>query len=253
MAASLEGKVALVTGGSSGIGRATSLAFARAGAKVVISDVDGKGGDETARKVKEAGGEAIFVKADVSKTADVKALIDKAVQTYGRLDCAYNNAGIEGPVASIHEYPEDSWNRVIDVNLKGVWLCMMYEIPQMLQQGSGAIVNTSSISGLKGSQRWSAYVASKHGVIGLTRAAAVEYGKAGIRVNAVCPGAVDTPMGQRVLALNLEMDPPYIEEYPLDRVGSPEEIAEPVVWLCSDEASYITGVVLSIDGGWAAQ
>ena len=252
MAASLEGKVALVTGGSSGIGRATSLTFAREGAKVVVADVDIEGGDETVRRIRKAGGEAVFVKTDVSKHAEVNALIDKAVQTYGRLDYAFNNAGIEGPTVSTVDHTEEEWDSVIDINLKGVWLCMKYEIPQMLRQGGGAIVNTSSISGLVSNPNMSAYNASKHGINGLTKSAAIEYARAGIRVNAVCPGAINTPMMERVKALD-PRETQTIEQSPAGRMASPEEVAEPVVWLCSDAASFVTGHTMCVDGGLIAQ
>src|ERR1043166_2163028 len=194
MAGLVAGKVALVTGSGSGIGRATALAFAREGAKVVVSDVAVEGGEETVSLIKKAGGEAIFVQSNVSKAADVEALVNKAVQTYGRLDCAHNNAGVAGPNKSIIDITEESWDRVIAVNLTGVWLCMKYEIAQMLKNGSGAIVTPSSDAGLIGLRRGGAYVASKHGVVGLTKTAALEYAKSGIRVNAVCPGPIDTPM-----------------------------------------------------------
>ena len=253
MAASLEGKVALVTGGSSGIGRATSLVFAREGAKVVVADVGVEGAEETERMVKEVGGEAIFVKADVSKAAEVKELVAKAVQAYGRLDYAHNNAGIQGAIASTHELSEDSWDKVIGINLKGVWLCMKYEIAQMLQQGGGAIVNTASIAGLIASPGKCGYDASKHGVIGLTKTAAIEYGRAGIRVNAVCPSIINTPMAQRAIARNREAEDQYIEQTPLGRIGTPEEVAEAVVWLCSDAASFVTGHSMSVDGAVLAQ
>ena len=250
MATILDGKVALVTGGSSGIGRATALAFVKAGAKVVVADVDVEGGNETVRMVKDLGGEVIFVKADVSKAAEVQALIDKAVRTYSRLDCAFNNSGIAGATASTADYPEDEWDRVIAINLKGVWLCMKYEIPQMLRQGSGAIVNTSSNLGLVGQAELPAYNASKHGVAGLTKTAAIEYAKAGIRVNAVCPGTIHTPM--------VHGDPHFDEAewaglHPIGRLGMPEEVAEAVVWLSSDAASFVTGHTMSVDGGYVAQ
>ena len=249
----LAGKVALVTGAGSGIGRASALTFAREGAKVVVADVVVEGGEETVGMVKTAGGEALFVKADVSQAAEVEALINKTLATYGRLDCAHNNAGIEGAVATTAECTEENWDRIIAINLKGVWLCMKYEIPQMLKQGSGAIVNTASGAGLVGIPRAGAYVASKHGVVGLTKTAALEYAKAGIRVNAVCPGVIDTPMVQRITSRGPHLVERMAAGEPVGRLGKPQEIAEAVVWLCSEAASFVTGHAMAVDGGYIAQ
>ena len=251
MTASLEDKVALVTGGSSGIGRATALAFAQAGAKVVIADVDVEGGEETQGMIKDANGEAIFVKTDVSKAAEVKAGIAKAVQTYGQLDCALNNAGIEGPTSLTADHTEEEFDQVISINLKGIWLCMKYEIPQMLQHGGGVIVNMSSFWGLVGAERAVAYCASKHGVVGLTKTAAIEYARSGIRVNAVCPGAVHTPMRERIKIIAPETL--SAEKNPDIKVAMPEDIAGSVVWLCSDAASFVTGHAMAIDDGLLAR
>jgi NAD(P)-dependent dehydrogenase (short-subunit alcohol dehydrogenase family) len=243
----LEGKVALVTGGASGIGRATALVFAREGAKVVVADLVAEGGEDTVRLIKETGADAVFVRCDVSKAVDCEGMVKKAVDTYGRLDCAFNNAGI-GVIKSTIDCTEEDWDRIISVNLKGVWLCMKYEIIQMLKQGSGTIVNNSSVFGLIGTQGYSAYTASKHGVVGLTKVAALECAQAGIRVNAVCPGSVITPMFEPILA-----DPQLKESvqklHPLGRFAKPEEIAEAVLWLCSDAASFVTGVAFPVDGG----
>lgn len=253
MAGSMEGKVALVTGAGSGIGRATALTFAREGGKVVVSDVNAQGGEETASMIREAGGEAIFVRADVSQAGEVEELINKAVGTYGRLDCAHNNAGVEGPSVPTHEYPEEEWDRVININLKGVWLCMKYEVRHMLKQGGGAIVNTSSAVGLVGVKGAAAYVAAKHGVVGLTKTAALEYARSGLRVNAVCPGNTRTPLLERILAQYPKREAHLMEMAPVKRLGTPEEIAEAVVWLCSDAASFVTGHAMPVDGGWVAQ
>lgn len=252
MASLVAGKVALVTGGGSGIGRASALTFAREGAKVVVADVAVEGGEETVRLIQQRGGEAIFVKADVARAAEVETLVARAVQTYGRLDCAHNNAGIEGAAATIVDYAEDAWERVIAINLKGVWLCMKYEIPHMLKQGGGAIVNTASTAGLVGYRGGSAYVASKHGVVGLTKTAALEYAKAGVRVNAVCPGAIDTPMMGRLTGHRPQRAERMAAAEPVGRMGQPEEIAEAVVWLCSEAASFVTGHAMAVDGGITA-
>ncbi len=253
MAGRLESKVALVTGGGSGIGRASALTFAREGAKVVVVDVVVDGGEETIGMIKKAGGEAIFVKADVSKAAEVEAMVNRAVEAYGRLDCTHNNAGIEGVLATTAECREEDWDRVIAINLKGVWLCMKYEIPQILKQGGGSIVNTASGAGLIGFPQLPVYVASKHGVVGLTKTAALEYAKLGIRVNAVCPGVINTPMIERVTSGQSEVTEMMVASEPVGRMGKPEEIAEAVVWLSSEAASFVTGHAMSVDGGYVAQ
>ena len=255
MARMLEGKIALVTGAGSGIGRATSLVMSREGATVVVSDVNAAGGQETLSAIQANGGDGMFVRADVSSSDDVAAMVAKVVSAYGRLDCAFNNAGVEGQMTErLHEYPKDQWDWVIEVNLTGVWLCMKHEIPQMLHQGGGAIVNTASAGGLIGARRMAAYIASKHAVIGLTKTAALEYALDGIRVNAVCPGMTDTPLMGRLLTdreQDSEADIP--SRQPIGRLGKPEEIAESVTWLCSDAASFVTGLAMSVDGGLTAQ
>ena len=249
----LDNKIALVTGAGSGIGRATALVFAREGAKVVVSDIAVEGGEETVRQIEAAGGEAVFVKADVSKAADVEALVTRTVETYGRLDCAFNNAGIEGGVKPTIDCTEEEFDRTIAVNLTGVWLCMKYEIQHMLSQGGGAIVNTASVAGLIGFPGLPDYVASKHGVLGLTKTAALEYAKSGIRVNAVCPGVIQTPMVERGAQLSPGFDEIAVSMEPVGRFGQPAEIGEAVVWLCSDAASFVTGHPMTVDGGLVAQ
>ena len=250
-----SGKVALVTGGASGIGRACAQLFAREGASVVVSDVALEGGQQTVRLIEEDGGEASFVEADVSKAAQVEALVGRTVEIYGRLDYAFNNAGIEGRMATnTADYPEEDWDRVIAVNLKGVWLCMKHEIPQMLSQGGGSIVNNSSVEGLVGLEGTSAYAASKHGVVGLTKTAALEYAQSGIRVNAVCPGLIRTPMVERYSRGDAEIEAQLAASLePVGRMGSPEEVAEAVVWLCSEAASFVTGHAMAVDGGFLAR
>jgi len=255
MSGQLNGKVALITGGASGIGRATALTFAREGAKLIIADMNEDGGQQTVHMIAEHGGEATFVQVDVSRATEVEAMISQTVQTYGRLDCAHNNAGIGSrPRVLLHELSEESWERVISINLKGVWLCLKYEIIQMCTQGGGAIVNTASIMGLVGSwSRSGVYNASKHGVVGLTKTAALEYAKAGIRVNAVCPGYIRTPLIEEALTSNPEMEAQIVARHPVGRMGRPEEIAEAVMWLCSDAASFVTGHTMTVDGGYVAQ
>jgi NAD(P)-dependent dehydrogenase (short-subunit alcohol dehydrogenase family) len=242
----MDGKIAVVTGGASGIGRATALLFAAEGARVVVVDRETSGEDTVAR-LRERGGDGVFVRCDVASGKDVEKMIARVVDTYGRLDYAFNNAGIEGATATIADYEEKDWDRVLAVNLKGVWLCMKHEIKQMAGKG-GVIVNCASVAGLVGFTEEPAYVASKHGVVGLTKAAALELAREKVRVNAVCPGAIDTPMLRRTAG-----GEDYGEVEPIGRLGRPEEIAESVVWLCSDAASFVTGAALPVDGGWVAQ
>jgi NAD(P)-dependent dehydrogenase (short-subunit alcohol dehydrogenase family) len=249
MRGGLQNKIALVTGGALGIGRVCAFTFAREGARVVVADIDSEGGTKTAQTISKNGGQAFFVRTDVCKADQVKALIDRIVDIHGRLDCAHNNAGIEGNMAATADCTEANWDRVIDINLKGVWLCMKYQIPQMIRQGGGTIVNTSSIGGLVGVQNLPAYVASKHGVVGLTKSAALEYAKRGIRINAVCPGFIEGALVERLAGGDPKIIAQFISRYPLGRMGTPEEIAEVVVWLCSDAASFITGHALAVDGG----
>ncbi len=254
MAGLMQGKVVLVTGGSTGIGRASSLVFAREGATVVVADINLAAGEGTACAIRDSGGQAVFIAADVSKRGDVETLVNRAVGLYGRLDCAFNNAGIAGAIGSaVHDYSEDAWDRVMGINLKGVWLCLKYEIQQMLKQGGGAIVNTASIWGLVGAPGASAYVASKHGVVGLTRAAALEYATRGIRINAVNPGTIRTPILDPFIAADPEFESMITARHPIGRIGMPEEVAEAVVWLCSDAASFVVGQNLPVDGGYTTQ
>jgi NAD(P)-dependent dehydrogenase (short-subunit alcohol dehydrogenase family) len=248
----LEGKVGLVTGGTSGIGRETAVLFAKAGAKVVVAGRREPEGMETIELVLAAGGDGLFVKTDVSKASEVDALIQKVVERFGRLDLAFHNAGIEGLWVPIIRQSEEDWDRTIDINLKGVWLCLKYEIRQMLKQGSGgAIVNMASIAGLVGSAGAAAYSASKHGVMGLTKAAALETAKNGIRINAVCPAVVETPMADRLFGAPA-VHKFVLNSHPIGRFGRPAEIAEAVVWMCSDRASFMTGQSLVLDGGFLA-
>jgi NAD(P)-dependent dehydrogenase (short-subunit alcohol dehydrogenase family) len=244
-------KVALVTGGASGIGRATALAFAKKGAKVAV--VDWKENDEIVDLIKELGSEAIFIKCDVSKAEEVTAMVVKTIEAFGRLDYAFNNAGIEGTQANTFDCTEENWDKTIAVNLKGIWLCMKYEIPELLKQGKGAIVNCASVAGLIGFAGLPAYVASKHGVVGLTKTTALEYAKLGIRVNAVCPGVIQTPMIDRLTGKTKEAIEQFTGLEPMGRFGLPEEIANAVVWMCSDEASFVTGHAMTVDGGFVAQ
>jgi NAD(P)-dependent dehydrogenase (short-subunit alcohol dehydrogenase family) len=253
MAGVLENRVALVTGGGSGIGRATALRLAREGARIMIADYVPEGAVKTVAMIKEAGGTADCLAADVSVTREVETMINKTVETFGRLDCAFNNAGIEGAIGDTVGCTEENFDRVVAIDLKAVWLCMKYEIPQMLKQGGGSIVNTASIAGLLGFNGIPAYVAAKHGVVGLTRTAALEYAQRNIRVNCVCPGVINTPMVQRAIDKGGFSEAEVIAGEPIGRLGKPEEIAEGVCWLLSDAASFVTGHPLTIDGGWAAR
>ena len=249
----LQDKVSLVTGAGAGIGRASALAFAREGAKVVVSDVNDKGGLETVRMIESKGGAAFFVHADVAKAGDVEKLVGGTVKKYGRLDCAFNNAGIEGALAPTNECTDENWDRIIATNLKGVWLCMRYEINQMLNQGGGVIVNTASVAGLVGFAGLPAYTASKHGIVGLTKTAALELAAKNVRVNAICPGVIRTEMIDRLTHRDPAEEKAFTSLEPVGRMGTPEEIGEAAVWLCSPAASFVTGLALAVDGGYVAQ
>ena len=247
-----ENKVALVTGGSFGIGQATAIAFAQRGAKVVVADWLEDKDQETAKRIKAIGGESVFVKCDVSKNDEVQALTDKIMSIYGRLDFAFNNAGIEGISAPTHLCTEENWDRTVGINLKGIWLCMKHQISIMLKQGNGSIVNCASIAGLVGFPGLPAYVASKHAVAGLTKTAALENAKMNIRVNAVCPGVIKTPMVDRMTGKDKVAEKQFENMEPVGRMGQPAEVAEAVIWLCSDGSSFVTGQALAVDGGWVA-
>jgi NAD(P)-dependent dehydrogenase (short-subunit alcohol dehydrogenase family) len=251
MGATFAGKVALVTGGGSGIGKATSLAFAREGAKVVVADIDAETASATVEEIAKAGGAAQAVRADVASEADVAAMVATAIDAFGRLDCAFNNAGIGGGQHAVHKWDLADFRRVIDVNLIGVWLCLKHELPVMVEQGGGAIVNNASLAGLRGAAQLAPYVASKHGVVGLTRTAALEYAGRGVRVNAVCPGFIDTP-----ILKGLDADPELMKwvlgQIPIKRLGRPEEVAAAVLWLCSDGSTLAVGHAMVLDGGTSA-
>ena len=250
----IDNKVVLITGGGSGIGRAAARLFAREGAKVVIADIDAEGGEQTLRTVRDAGREAQFIPTDVSKGTDVEALIDEIVATHGRLDCAYNNAGVMGDVVGVTDLGEDSWAHVIETNLKGTWLCMKYEIPQMLKQGNGLIVNTTASAGMKGgSPNRSAYAASKAGIVSLSKSAAMEYAEYGLRINVICPSHTRTPMLEQLFKLRPDLEADFIAQAPMGRIATPEEVAEGALWLCSDASSFVTGHVLAVDGGFLSR
>ena len=249
MSKDLQNKVAIITGGTSGIGRDAAILFAEAGAKVVVAGRREAEGNETVALIRKAGGEGIFVKTDVAKAADVQALVKKTVEKFGRVDCAFNNAGVEGAWVPIVEQNEEDFDRVIAINLKGVWLCLKYEVQQMLKQGTGGtIVNMSSVAGLIGAAGAAPYCASKHGVLGLTKAAALEYANRKIRINAVCPAVIETPMGERIFGGERREGAEAM--HPIGRFGRPREISEAVLWLCSERSSFMTGHNITLDGGF---
>ena len=246
---SLDGKSVFVTGGASGIGQATALAFAERGARVLVADVDVDGAQETLRLVELGGGEANFVSCDVGEAASVEAAVDRCVELYGRIDCAFNNAGILGEMTLTADCSEENYDRIMRVNLKGIWLSMKYEIPHMLRQGGGVIVNTASNAGMTGTPELGVYSATKGGVVMLTRSAALEYARSNIRINCVCPGLISTPMVAQQAIDYPDAVANFTELEPIGRLGRPEEIAEAVVWLSSDAASFVTGHPMAVDGG----
>ncbi|MGZ3774090.1 MAG: SDR family oxidoreductase [Pseudobdellovibrionaceae bacterium] len=246
------GKVALVTGGASGIGRATALAFGESNAWVGVADINEDRGLQTVFLIQQAGGEALFFKCDFSDPSSVQRMFKQIIQHMGKIDCAFNNAGIEGEQANTAKYSEDVWQKVIDVNLRGVWLCMKNEISSMLKSGGGTIVNCASVAGLVGFQNSSAYVASKHGVLGLTKTAALEFAKNNIRVNSVCPGVIETAMITRIMQEDSAALRKMVESEPIGRLGQPEEIAQAVLWLCSEQSSFVTGHSMVVDGGFTS-
>lgn len=249
-----DGKVVLVTGGGSGIGRATAIAFGESGANVVIADVDDAGAEATVQQIKRGGAEALHVRTDVSKEAQCERLVAAATDAFGRLDIAFNNAGIMAAYGEkLHESTEEDWDRLMSVNLKGVFLSMKHELRQMLRQGEGVIVNTASAVGLTGTANSVTYPAAKHGVVGLTRCAALQYARSGIRINAICPGLVETPLTQSMREQEPDFDEKRRNFIPLGRISSPQEIAQAVLWLSSDAASYVVGISLLVDGGWVGR
>jgi NAD(P)-dependent dehydrogenase (short-subunit alcohol dehydrogenase family) len=249
----LSGKIALITGAASGIGRVAASVFVRHGAKVVIADIQEEAGEATARQIREAGGDAQFLRADVTRESDVEALVREVVARHGRLDCAFNNAGIDGPIGLTADYATESWDRVVEINLKGVWLCMRREIPQMLAQGGGAIVNMASILGAVGVSNMPAYTAAKHGVLGVTRVAALEYATKGVRINGLCPGIIRTPLIADLIQQGMLSEPEMVSLMPIGRLGRPEEIGEAAAWMCSDRASLLVGHAMFVDGGYTAR
>jgi NAD(P)-dependent dehydrogenase (short-subunit alcohol dehydrogenase family) len=244
-----DNKVVLVTGGGGGIGRASALAYAHAGARVAVTDRDTQAGEETVLQVQALGGQALFVHADVTQATQVQAMVAQVVAHFGRLDCAFNNAGIEEEHMRLADCAEDTFDRIMAVNVKGVWLCMKYQLAQMLLQGGGSIVNTASVAGLIGAPKMAAYSASKHAVIGLTKSAAVEYGRKNIRVNAVCPGVIRTMMFERAVLADPKVGTAVVQAHPIGRIGEADEVAAVVLWLSSDAASFVTGLAHTVDGG----
>jgi NAD(P)-dependent dehydrogenase (short-subunit alcohol dehydrogenase family) len=249
----LRGRVALITGAASGIGAATARVFADAGASVALADVNADAGERIAEEIRAREGDAFFVKCDMRSEGDIKKTVGQVVEKFGALHMAFNNAGVEGKQAATADCDNSNWDWVLEVNLRGVWWCMKHEIPALLASGGGAIVNCSSIAGIVGFANIPAYVASKHGVIGLTKAAALEYADRNIRVNAVCPGVIQTPMIDRFVGANAAAREQLVAGAPMSRVGAPEEIASAVLWLCGPGASFATGHALVVDGGWVAR
>ncbi len=252
MAGAFNDEIVLVTGGAAGIGRATAERFADAGAHVVVADMQRGEGERTVEAIRTAGGRAEFELVDVRRDAAVRSLVETIVSRHGRLDCAVNNAGVEHELGSLAEFGVEDWDRIHEINLRGVWLCLKYELPRMVRQGRGAVVNVASVAGLSGAAMMGPYAASKHGVVGLTRTAALEYGRMGVRVNAVCPSAVRTEMFRRRMAGRPDLADKLTRASPMRRLGEPGEVAAAVVWLCSGEASFVNGHALAVDGGMSA-